>query len=129
MSIVTEKELIQAIKDTLPGVNVVWGFAEFESAQFPPSFPLVAVTRVNAGLATGDTLLLDMCDVDDETAEILVQADSWQPGYEAARDLNEQVHAIIAALEGWSWQSDVDMRDPQIKAWRITSTWSGIGDR
>jgi hypothetical protein len=128
MSIVLEKELIQAIKDALPGVNVVWGFAEFESAKDPPSFPLVAVTRVNAGLTTRGGLL-DMCDADDETADIILQADSWQPGYENARNLNEQVHAIIASLEGWSWQSDVDMRDPQIKAWRVTSTWLGMGDR
>jgi len=128
MSIATEKELIQAIKDVLPGVSVVWGFLEFESANTPPSFPVVCITRVNAALTAGGGLL-DMCDEDDDTALILIQADAWHKGYEAARNLNEQVHTIIADLEGWSWQSDTDLRDPQIKAWRIQSTWQSTSER
>jgi hypothetical protein len=128
MSIASEKEVVQAIADGLPGVSVVWGFLEFESAQSPPSFPLVTVTRVNATVLAGGGLK-DMCDEDDETAEIILQVDSWQKGYEDTRDLNEQVHAIVISLIGWSWQSDVDIRDTQIKAWRISSMWHANGDR
>jgi hypothetical protein len=128
MSIISEKELIAAIRDGLPGVEVVWGFLEFESAQSPPSLPLVAVSRVNATVLAGGGLK-DMCDEDDETADILVQADAWQKSYENARNLNEQVHVIIASIVGWSWQSDIDIHDSLLKAWRISSTWNSTGER
>jgi len=128
MSIQTEQDLIAAVRDGLPGVDVVWGFLEFESAEAPPSFPLVAVSRVNAALL-GGTGLQDMCDEDDDTSTILLQIDSWQRGYEDSRNLNEDVHSIVASLEGWKWQSESDIRDPQIKAWRITSLWRSNGER
>jgi len=128
MSIVTEKALMEAIRDGLPGAKVRWGFLEFESATQPPSFPVVCVTRLNASLLAGGGLA-DMCDSDDDTAETLVQIDSWEPGYEDARDLNEQVHTIVEGVAGWSWQSDVDQRDPNMKAWRIQSTWTTNGER
>jgi len=128
MSIVTEKALMEAIRDGLPGVKVRWGFLEFESSTQPPAFPVVCVTRLNAAVLAGGGLA-DMCDSDDETAETTIQIDSWEPGYEDARGLNEQVHTIVEGTIGWSWQSDVDQRDPNMKAWRIQSTWAINGER
>lgn len=128
MSVTTEKALIAAIKAGLPLVEVTWGFLEMESATAPPSMPIVCVTRVNAALLAGGGLK-DMCDDDDDTATSNIQIDTWDKGYEDARDLNESVHTIVNALAGWSWQSEVDVRDPQLKAWRISSTWIIDGDR
>lgn len=129
MSITNEKALIEALRDGLPGVKVRWGFLEFESDQKPPAFPVVCVTRLNASLLQGGGLA-DMCDPGDEAADTTVQCDAWLPGYEDARALNEQVHAIVDGLsDGWAWQSDVDQRDPNMKAWRIQSTWVISGER
>lgn len=129
MSITTEKALIAAIRDGLPGVKVRWGFLEFENDKQPPSYPVVCVTRLNASLIAGGGLA-DMCDPgDDSSSETNIQVDSWEPEYEDARNLNEQVHAIVESLIDWAWQSDVDQRDPNMKAWRIQSTWAANGER
>lgn len=135
MSVANEQELIEAIRDGLPAVNVTWGFAEFESATSPPSLPLVCVTRVSASVQTDGGPLADMCDTDEESARTIIQIDSWENGYEDARTLNEQVHTIVAALIApslapvWSWESDVDHLNPQLKAWNIQSTWTTDGER
>lgn len=133
MSIVTEKELIDAIAAGLPGVTVIWGFLDLESASTPPSLPVVCVTRVSAAAETGTNVLADMCDSSDQFARIIVQVDTWEKEYEDARNLNEQVHTIVASIldpqQVWTWQADVDRRNVQLKAWCIESTWTSNGER
>ena len=129
MSIITEKALMAALKAGLPtDVDVTWGFLEQDSALTPPHLPVVCVTRVNAALLAGGGLQ-DMCDEDDNTSNTLLQIDAWDKAYEDARNLNELVNAIVDAQDGWSWQSEADNRDPNLKAWRISSSWIIIGDR
>ena len=129
MSILSEKALMAALKAGLPtDVDVAWGFLEQDSALTPPHLPVVCVTRVNAALLAGGGLQ-DMCDDDDDTSNTLLTVDSWDKVYEDARNLNELVHAIIEALDGWAWQSESDNRDPNFKAWRISSSWTFAGER
>ena len=120
----TERELAAALGAGLAGVAAVrWGWKGMESAEAPPSLPLVTLQRTVASAAP----YADMCVDQFPIADTSVQVHTWHPEYEAARALNAQVRAIVLAAGGWALQAESDDYEPSFRAWRISGEYLGAG--
>jgi hypothetical protein len=120
----SEQEVIAALIDALDPVPVWWGYAPQESADLPPSLPMVVVMRTSAIVRTDWD---DMCDLppgDPLAANITLQIRIWNAqDYAAARDLMADARAAVRELGGWNEQSEFDTRDGELRAWLIISDW------
>lgn len=124
MSMATERELAAALETGLAGLAAVrWGWKALESAELPPSLPLVTIQRSNASA----TAYQDMCVDLNPLVDTSLQVHTWVPQYEAARALNTQVRGIILAAGGWVLQGEADDYEPAFRAWRISGDYLGIG--
>jgi hypothetical protein len=119
----TERDLVEAVRTAVDPVPTYWGWAPFETAEVPPTLPLVTVTRL---LFTAIDWL-DMCEVDDLVGDTTVVAHVWAAGYEQARALQADVRVAILSARGWSPQSEQDSYEPTFRAWRIESQWLAAG--
>jgi hypothetical protein len=120
----TERELAQLLETGLTGVAAVrWGWKALESAEAPPSLPLVTLQR---SLASA-TPYADMCVDENPLVDTSLQVHTWVAQYEAARALNAQVRAIILAAGGWALQGEADDYEPSFRAWRISGEYLGSG--
>lgn len=121
----TEQEVVVALAAALAPAPVWWGFAPAEDVERPPSLPLVVVVRASA-IVRSDWG--DMCPPDGDAvpADVTLQVHVWHPDYGAARALQRTVRATMAGLVGWLEQNEFDLRDGDLRAWRITSDWLAV---
>lgn len=123
MTMATERELAAALAAGLVGVEVRWGWKALETAEAPPSLPLVTLQRTVASAAP----YADMCVDQHPIADTSVQVHVWTAEYEAARTLNAQARAIVLAAGGWALQTEVDEYEPTFRAWRIAGDYLSAG--
>jgi hypothetical protein len=120
----TERELAQLLETTLAGVAAVrWGWKAMETAEKPPSLPLVTLQRSLASAAA----YIDMCEDPAPLVDTTLQVHTWVTEYEAARALNAQVRSIILGAGGWGLQAEIDDYEPSFRAWRISAEYMGGG--
>jgi hypothetical protein len=120
----TERELAQALEAGLVGIaQVRWGWKALETAELPPGLPLVTLQRT---LASGSPYW-DMCEDTEPLVDTSIQVHTWAAQYEAARDLNAQVRAIVLGAGGWRLSAEVDDYEQSFRAWRIAGDYLGAG--
>jgi hypothetical protein len=120
----TERELAALLEAGLSGIaEVRWGWRALESAELPPSLPLVTLQRT---VAAGSSYW-DMCEDVNPLVDTSIQLHTWHQNYEAARALNAQARAIVLAAGGWRLASETDDYEPSFRAWRIAGDYLGAG--
>jgi hypothetical protein len=120
----TERDLATLLEAGLSGIaEVRWGWKALESAETPPSLPLVTIQRSVASAAA----YWDMCVDTNPLADTSLQVHTWHTQYEAARALNAQVRAIVLTAGGWRLSAEVDDYEPAFRAWRISGDYLGAG--
>ena len=118
-----ERELAQLLEASLAGVAAVrWGWKALESAETPPTLPLVTLQRT---LASGAGYQ-DMCEADPPLVDTTLQVHVWVAQYEDARALNATVRALVRST-GWALQAELDDYEPAFRAWRISGEYLGAG--
>jgi hypothetical protein len=118
-----ERDLVAVLLAALAPTPVYWGFAPFESMSEPPSFPLVVVQRQMFTTEAYEDMCEDAAPIGDTTLGI----DAWALGYEAARALAAQIRTATGAAGGWRLQSETDLYEPNVRAWRIQGQWLASG--
>lgn len=120
----TERELAQILATGLAGIaEVRWGWKALETAELPPSLPLVTLQRSYASA----TSYQDMCVDDAPLVDTSVQVHIWAKEYEAARALNAQTRALVLGAGGWALQGEADEYEPAFRAWRISGEYLSSG--
>jgi len=117
-----ERDLVAALSAALQPTPVFWGFAPLETAETPPSLPLVVVQRLNYSTAGYE----DMCE-GDYLGDTLLVVDAWSLGYEDARVLAASARAAVSGAGGWRLQGESDFFEPNFRAWRIQGQWLAAG--
>jgi hypothetical protein len=117
-----ERELVAALQFALAPVPVHWGFAPLETMSEPPSLPLVVVQRLTYSTEAYE----DQCEGPYVGNTVLV-IDAWAIHYEAARALASDVREAADAAGGWRMQSETDLYEPNLRAWRIQGQWLAGG--
>jgi hypothetical protein len=117
----TEQEVVAALAAALAPIRVWWGYGPFETAELPPSLPLVVVVRTAATVRTD---WADMCEDDALPADTTLQLRVWHTDYPGARTLNAQARDVMRGLVGWVEQLETDVRDGDFHAWVIASDWT-----
>ena len=118
-----ERALVAALRAALDPTPVYWGFAPFEFAEQPPTLPLVVVQRLNYSTAGYE----DMCEDAAYVGDTLLVVNAWALGYELGRDLATEVREAVGAAGGWRLQSEADLFEPNVRAWRIEGQWLSGG--
>jgi hypothetical protein len=120
----TERDLAALLEAGLSGIaEVRWGWKALESAETPPSLPLVTLQRSLASAAA----YWDMCIDTDPLVDTSIQVHTWHPTYEGARALNAQARAIVLTAGGWRLSAETDDYEPAFRAWRISGEYMGAG--
>jgi hypothetical protein len=119
---ITERELFALLEASLPGINVRWGWKALETAEAPPTLPLVTLQRSLASASPYADMCVDLNPLVDTTLQVHV----WVQEYEAARALNTQVRGVILS-GGWALQAELDDFEPSFRAWRISGEYLGAG--
>jgi hypothetical protein len=123
METISERDLAALLAADLTAIAPVrWGWKALETAELPPSLPLVTLQRTLATAAP----YVDMC-ADPPMVDTTIQTHVWHAEYENARDLNAQVRSIIQGAGGWVLQAEVDEYDGVFRAWRISGEYLGSG--
>lgn len=124
METIPERDLADLLAAALAGVAAVrWGWKMLETAEEPPTLPLVTLQRTLASAAG----YVDMC-AEPAIVDTTIQVHTWAVTYEAARALNTQVRNIIGTpATGWVLQAEVDDYDGAFRAWRISGEYLGAG--
>lgn len=118
-----ESDLARLLADNLAAVAAVrWGWKALETAELPPTLPLVTLQRSLAS-ATG---YADMCE-DAPLVDTTIQVHTWAAEYADARALNAQVRALVLGAGGWTLQAETDDYDGAFRAWRISGEYLGAG--
>lgn len=119
----SERALVALLAAALDPVPVYWGWAPFETANEPPTLPLVVVQRQSFTSAEYE----DMCPAP-YLGDKLVGVHAWALGYEGARALAQSARdAMTANADGWRLQQEVDTFEPSFRAWCITGSWLTAG--
>jgi len=121
----TEKELVETVRTAVAPTQFKWGWAALETAENPPSLPLVVMVRTVADAAAWR----DMCQrsADALQANVSISVHVWAQTYEAVRDLQAIVRAAAHSAPGWALQAETDQYDGAFRAWVITSDWQAEG--
>ena len=121
----SERDLAELLSVQLAGIATVrWGWKALETAELPPSLPLVTLQR---SLASAEGYV-DMCPQEGEpTVDTTILVHVWDQEYAAVRALNRQVRGIVLAAGGWTLQIENDDYDGVFRAWRITGQYLGAG--
>lgn len=121
----TEKELVEIVRAAVAPTQFKWGWAALESAEFPPSLPLVVMVRTVADAAAWR----DMCQRPTKAlqANVSLSVHVWAPSYEAVRDLQAIVRAAAHGAPGWALMAETDQFDGAFRAWVISSDWQAEG--
>jgi hypothetical protein len=118
-----EASLVDILKAALAPTPVHWGWAPLESAELPPALALVTVRRQlfsTSGYA-------DMCETGEIEGDTTILVHVWSREYEPARDLMQIVRSTIQVAGGWSLQTEVDLYEPNFRAWQIEAQWMAGG--
>jgi len=117
-----ERELVAAMQVALSPTKVHWGFVPFETMSEPPSLPVVVVQRLTYSTEAYE----DFCEGPYVGNTILV-IDAWAISYEAGRALATSVRDAADGAGGWRLQSETDLYEPNVRAWRMQGQWLAAG--
>jgi hypothetical protein len=121
--VTSEQDIVAALAVALAPVPVWWGYTPQETAEAPPVLPVVVVVRLSAMLANW----ADMCEDDEQPADVSLQVRVWHNEYAEARQIQTIVRATMRGAAGWVEQHEFDTRDGDLRAWLIASDWLAEG--